>query len=217
MLQNYISASMKPLAKHFYIIALAVSCLLCFHTKKLQAQSPSLQLRYSKIFSLEEARLQNPDSVKAISAVRCRLKSFPSELFYYPNLEYLDLRNNRIRFIPDSIRLLLSLLELNLSGNPLDSISPSISHLKKLINLRLGKTELVVLPAEIGGLISLEYLDIWGTFITFPPSQLSLLSENLKLLDMRVIRMNYSQQERVSDMLPATKILFSKGCNCNFP
>jgi Leucine-rich repeat (LRR) protein len=182
----------------------------------VSAQIPSLQETYS-IISIEEARIMHPDSVKAIAATRKKLKSIPSEIFAYPNLEYLDLRNNRIRFIPDSIRLLAKLMELNLSGNPIDSISPSIAGMKKLRYLRLGKTDLVVLPPEIGQLNNLEFLDIWGTFITWPPKEIALLSENLKLLDMRVIRMNLGQQERVVDLLPSTKILFSKNCNCNFP
>jgi Leucine-rich repeat (LRR) protein len=182
----------------------------------LFAQTPTLQGNYNQIFTLQDARLQRPDDVKALSVNRCKLKHFPSEIFSYKNLEYLDLRNNRITYIPDSIKYLTSLLELNLSGNPIDSISPSIAYLINIQNLRIGKTELVVLPPEIGKLISLEFLDIWGTFITYPPKELSMLSEHLKLLDMRVIRMNYQQQNRVRDMLPFTTILFSKTCNCNF-
>jgi Leucine-rich repeat (LRR) protein len=189
--------------------------ILAFTPSIVVAQIPTLEKNYVVYTRLEDAAKVHPDSVLAIKLARNKLRELPQQLFNYPNLEYLDLRNNRFAYVPDSIAMFPGLLELNLSGNPVDSISPSVGKLKKLRILRLGKTELVVLPPEIGELGSLEYLDIWGTFITWPPKEIARLSESLKILDMRVIRMNFAQQERVRDLVPSTEILFSKSCNCH--
>ena len=65
------------------------------------------------------------------------------------NIVLLNLKNNSIRVLPDSIYNLTNLNELNLLDNSITEISPRISNLKNLKTLYLGGNSLTHLPTEM--------------------------------------------------------------------
>ncbi len=50
----------------------------------------------------------------------------------------------------------------------------------------------------------------------FLPPEIESLSETLKEIDMRVILMSPEEHKKIKELLPQTKIHFSKSCNCGF-
>ncbi len=62
----------------------------------------------------------------------------------------------------------------------------------------------------------MEFLDVWGNDIGFLPQEIQALSETLKEVDMRVILMSNEEHKKIKELLPNTKIHFSKSCNCGF-
>lgn len=182
-----------------------------------------------------ETAIQFPDSVYILDLSNQGLKRFPNELFIFPNLISLNLAENEIEFIPDSIDRLQTLEELRLGwfwgGNQISELPPSIGNLKnlkklslsnnklKLIPNEIGKlnnlrelfidfNELVVLPDQIGNLRKLERLGLAGNKLARLPSSL----KNLKALkSLNLSQNNFSSAERtkVIKMLP-------KHCNIQF-
>ena len=163
-------------------------------------------------FTLESA-LKNPDSVFTLILKREKLKEFPEDIFKLKNLEELDLSKNKIDAIPKEISELKNLRVLNVSKNKLTRIPPEIGSLKELKKLIIYQNEIPFLPPEIGLLTDLEFLDLWGNEIGRLPVEISRL-QKLTTLDLRVIEINDDEQKVMKDLLPNTKIHFSRSCNC---
>jgi hypothetical protein len=90
-------------------------------------------------------------------------QALPDSLFNLKKLEYLDLSVNVIRVLPDAIGELPRLRHLNLFS----------------YNVRAFKDSSSMLPASIGMLDSLQYLNLRWNFLTSLPSTIV----NLKALD----------------------------------
>lgn len=129
----------------------------------------------------------------------CGLISLPREMYQLRNLKKLDLSQNRIEFLPESIKIwtqleelnlccneltnlphngikyLTNLTNLNVSGNALKCLPRSIKYLTRLKILNLEENYLKKLPKEIGQCTSLEVL-------TVSSNQLSQLPKELKEL-----------------------------------
>ena len=65
------------------------------------------------------------------------ITKFPRGLFEYPLLEEIDLSDNKIRVIPDRIKIFKNLKVLRLPQNYLNKISEEILYLKKLTELHI--------------------------------------------------------------------------------
>ena len=98
----------------------------------------------------------------------------------------------------------------------MEVIPAEIGGLVYLKELIVNQTEITTLPPEIGKLQELFYLDVWGTNVASLPTEISELSSSLKELDMRVIMMSDTEHKKIKELLPNTKIYFSKSCNCGF-
>jgi Leucine-rich repeat (LRR) protein len=69
------------------------------------------------------------------------------------------------------------------------------------------------LPAEFGHLKQLQFLQLWGTEITWLPESIAELPV-LRWLDMRNIILTESEREDLIRMFPKTTLYLSEGCNC---
>ncbi|KAM9851319.1 leucine-rich repeat-containing protein 58-like [Aulostomus maculatus] len=141
-----------------------------------------------------------------------RLPSLPSSLSCFFNLEFLDISNNELSTICESISRLsklrtliaknnrldefslpkefgsLQLEVLNLSGNRFEEIPLQCTKLTRLQSLSLGGNRLKCIPAEIENLTSLELLYLGGNLISAIPPEVANLPylSYLVLCDNRI-------------------------------
>lgn len=174
----------------------------------------STQLVKEKEYTSLEEALKNPEEVYKLNLRKKRLKEFPFDILKFKNLQELNLYKNRIRVIPKEIGTLESLQKLNLSHNKIQAIPKEIGNLSNLNELIINQNDISYLPPETGNLTRLYFLDCWGTYITSLPAEISKINNTLKTIDLRIISMNIHEQRAIIDLLPKTKIYFSKACKC---
>ncbi len=95
----------------------------------------------------------------------------------------LDLSNQGLTSLPDSIGVLTNLESLYLQGNPLEHIPQSIWKLNMLQALELHSQGTLVIPDEIGEFTNLERLDLADNQIKALPDAIGKL-EKLKYLNL---------------------------------
>jgi internalin A len=89
------------------------------------------------------------------------LTSFPGgALAGWVNIEYLDLRNNKLTELPPEIASCVHLQVLYLSGNALKELPEALGSCKELVTLHASKNELTAIPASFSALSALEELDL---------------------------------------------------------
>lgn len=159
--------------------------------------------------------MKAPEKVVKLTLRKMKLKEFPKEIWSFPNLQYLDLGKNQIKEFPDTLGKLKNLQWLNLEKNKLEALPRGLGDLQNLVILNINNNELVMLPAQIGKLKKLQYLDLWNNSISTFPDELKEISDNLKIMDLRVILINYDAQDRIRKMLPKTTIYMDAPCHCN--
>ncbi|KAL7384986.1 hypothetical protein ABVT39_013087 [Epinephelus coioides] len=141
-----------------------------------------------------------------------RLNSLPASVSLFCNLEFLDISNNGLSAICESITRLtrlrtliaknnrldefslpkefgsLQLEVLNFSGNRFEEIPLQCMKLLRLQSLSLGGNRLKSIPAEIENLTSLELLYLGGNHITAIPPEVANLPylSYLVLCDNRI-------------------------------
>ncbi|MGE0568564.1 MAG: leucine-rich repeat domain-containing protein [Bacteroidia bacterium] len=175
----------------------------------LDSTSLANQFEYKKL----ETAVQKKDSVVKLVLRKQKLKEFPSEIFEFKNLQYLDLSKNRIQYLPDSLFKLENLQVLIVSKTGLKSFPKNIHLLKNLKYLNFNQNDIEEIPEEFSLLEKLEYADFWDNNLGVFPSNLYLL-KNLKWMDFRNIMISNDNQAAINKQLPNTIIHFSKACNC---
>jgi Leucine-rich repeat (LRR) protein len=161
------------------------------------------------------AALKEPEKVVKLTLRKQKYTAFPSELWQFPNLQYLDLSKNKITEVPDSINRFTNLQVLHLSKNEIEFLPREIGDLSNLVILDINQNELTSLPPQIGKLKKLRFLDLWSNNLSIFPDELRDLSETLLVLDLRVILINAETQDNIKAMLPKTTIYFSPPCKCD--
>jgi Leucine-rich repeat (LRR) protein len=165
-------------------------------------------------FKSLETALQQPEKVYKLTLKGDKLTEIPKEIARLKNLQILVLKRNKIDSLVFDFSSTPYLQVLDVSRNNLTYISPDIEQLTHLKKLLLGENNLTSLPPTIGNLKELVFLDLWGNEITDLPESLNDIP-TLKKIDMRVIQLNYQQQEELQNRFPNIEIIFSAGCNCN--
>ncbi|MCX6311784.1 MAG: leucine-rich repeat domain-containing protein [Bacteroidetes bacterium] len=161
------------------------------------------------------AAMREPEKVVKLVLRKEKYKEFPKEIWSFPNLQYLDLSKNQITEFPDSLGKLKSLQVLHLSKNKIEALPRELGDCQNLVLLDINQNELTMLPPQIGKLKKLKYLDLWSNSISIFPDELKDISDNLKVMDLRVILINYSVQDRLHKLLPNTLIYMDAPCHCN--
>jgi Leucine-rich repeat (LRR) protein len=173
------------------------------------------ELQQQRLFtSFEEAYKAPADSVFRLSLKRKLPSNFEQKIQQYPALQELHLKGMRLKRVPEVVWTLTNLSILDLSNNRLDSLSSKIGNLVHLEELILNRNYLLDLPVEIVHLSKLAYLDLWSNLIIEFPVEITALENSLKTVDMRVITISDEYREQLQSLLPKTKFLFSKSCNC---
>lgn len=205
-----------------YSLFVITASLLSSYRVGAQVQQLQLLPLYDSItldtmigFTDLESALKNPEKVVKLTLRKQKYTAFPSELWKFPNLQYLDLGKNKITEIPDSINFFVNLQVLHLSRNEIEFMPREIGDLSNLMILDVNQNELTAIPPQIGKLKKLRYLDLWSNNLSIFPDELKELSETLMVLDLRVILINAEQQERIRTMLPKTTIHMSPPCKCD--
>jgi hypothetical protein len=106
------------------------------------------------------------------------------------NVVKLNLSNNNLSHLPNSIKIFKSLNTLWLNNNNITDLPESMGDLTALEKLYLAQNELASLPQSFGNLKSLKYLDLSeNNFLTLPDSISNLNS--LKYLNLSENKINY--------------------------
>ncbi|XP_067934863.1 uncharacterized protein [Watersipora subatra] len=111
------------------------------------------------------------------------LQTVPEVVTKLTSLEELDLSNNRINELPDSLGSLKSLRKLNLSGKPIEVLPESITSLSSLEELDLSWCKINQLPESLGSLTLLRKLNVSSNPIEVLPEYITSLS-SLEELDL---------------------------------
>jgi len=165
------------------------------------------------IFTTLEKASKTPNEVYILDLSKSKLKSFPIEILAFKNLNVLKLEKNKISSIPSGISKLIHLQELDLGKNRLEEFPGDVVELINLKRLVLNQNYIEGIPYMIKNLEKLEYLDMWSNNLATFPESLGEL-KNLKEFDLRVIQFTVEEKERITKLLPNTKVHFSSSCNC---
>jgi Leucine-rich repeat (LRR) protein len=167
-------------------------------------------------YNLQQALKQDPLKVYKLSLKKMKLTEFPTEILEFKNLQSLDIQKNKFKTFPIQITAFKFLQELNISTNKIEIVTKELGQLIHLRKFTANSNRIVSLPKEIRFLKKLKYIDIWGNDIGSLPYEISELQDNLLEIDMRVILMSKDENNKIKELLPKTKIRFSKSCNCAF-
>jgi Leucine-rich repeat (LRR) protein len=123
------------------------------------------------------------------------------------SLQYLDLSENQLTSLPDSIGNITNLTELYLYYNQLTSLPDSIENLTNLTELNLSSNELRSLPDSIGNLKNLTKLALRNNQLTSLPDSIGNLSDLIEL-DLSNNPLPQPERERIRKLLPNCEITF---------
>lgn len=199
--------------KAIYLILLLTSYIAFGQSTSILLDS--LSLANTPSFTNLDSALKHPDKVYKLILRKKKYKTFPTEIFQFKNLQYLDISKNNIKEIPEQIQELSLLQYFACSQCKLSKIPKSIGKLKHLYYLNLNQNNIDSIPSEIGELSKLQILDLWDNNLSYFPYSLSYL-KSLKLMDLRSILLNRDQQNYIQSLLPNTKIYFSPPCSCSW-
>lgn len=124
-----------------------------------------------------------------------------------PSGSRLDLSNQNLTEVPQSVFKQAQLTELDLSHNKLHGALPSeVNKLTSLVTLNLSNNEFTGVPAEVGQLRNLEILNLSNNQLTGLPNELGNLTR-LKLLDLSGNAYSTQDLETIRARLPASTVI----------
>jgi len=105
--------------------------------------------------------LNDEGHITHLSVFKSRFKgTVPLELFQLKHLVYLDIRENDMTELPDSIRQLKALRYIDARNNKLSQLPVGITELDALERLYLGQNNYSEIPKQIGDLKHINLLDL---------------------------------------------------------
>nr|NGX39765.1 E3 ubiquitin-protein ligase SlrP [Chlamydiota bacterium] len=151
------------------------------------ARSSNLKLTLKDTKSLKtledwfKANLHVLQGVKKLDLRNNQLTSIPDSLGGLKALEKLWLHENQLTSIPDSLGGLTALELLLLHENQLTTIPDSLGGLKALKVLDLNNNQLTTIPNSLGGLTALTWLNLSNNQLTTIPDSLGGLTALMEL------------------------------------
>ena len=104
-----------------------------------------------------------------------KLEGLPESIGDFQMLRELSLGQNQISSLPDSIGNLLALTHLTLYNNRISSLPDSIGNLQRLVSLNISENQLSSLPDRIGDLANLRTLFLDQNQISSLPDRIGSL------------------------------------------
>ncbi len=178
--------------KQFIVSIIVVALLMTFRMSNAYAQTDppkkkntprdvlleQIALMKEKVYMDMAEALKEPAKVKVLFLTYRDYTEFPSEVFRFPNLEYLSLEGNHIQFLPDSFSNIKTLKFLDLSYNQRiwgRQVIREVSDMEGLTTLALAGNRIYKIPPEIGKLTNLKVLGLEENLITELPTQIKRL------------------------------------------
>lgn len=190
--------------------------IVLFFLFALQAEAQLLSqaaLDTIKTYRSLERAMREPDQVYRLDLSKEKLKVLPEELRLFKNLNALDLSHNKLKELPEWIGEFEYMQEFRAAKNKLAAFPIGICRWKDLTRLDLSQNAITGLPACIGGLEKLSSLDLWSNDLAEFPEEIEGMT-SLRFMDLRVIQMEQPEMDRIQELLPRAKIYFSQPCNC---
>ncbi|XP_062325406.1 leucine-rich repeat protein 1 [Osmerus eperlanus] len=198
-LKNFLSAA-RLADRGSDMDSLPLSTLTPVRARDVEKPKKKLTIMSKKDYPLTS---NFPYSLEQLQVSYCRLSRIDLRMLSLKSLRKLDLSNNHIKKLPDTIgdlgcladlvlhnnhlesfseALCLSSLQgtlqnLDLSQNRLQALPTQLCHLRELVNLKLDDNKLKCLPFRIGHLSKLR-------FLSAAHNQLSLLPDNFRKLSL---------------------------------
>ncbi|MCB9188784.1 MAG: leucine-rich repeat domain-containing protein [Flavobacteriales bacterium] len=185
--------------------------LFCFGISFGQSD---VDLDTCKVFTSLEEAMKNPEEVYILDLSKTKLKVAPETISKLINLRELDLSKNKLSELPLSFSSLKFLEKIHLDKNEFKTFPVVLVELTKLKEISISQNEVYGIPFDIKNLQDLEVLDMWSNNLYEIPDSMSELKK-LRIFDLRVIQFTDPEMERISKLLPNTKIHFSNSCNCS--
>jgi Leucine-rich repeat (LRR) protein len=207
----------KKVYKHLVKVSLVLFVLLSVKSNALAQLLDSTALDTASTFTLAKAlRQEDPLLVYKLSLKKLKLHELPAEIYKFKNIQHLIVSKNKIKVFPPEMIAFKYLQILDMSSNKMEIIPKELGSLIYLKEIYFNQNKIVSIPPEIKFLKELKYLDLWGNEIGVLPHEIGELSETLEEIDMRVIFMSNKEHKVIKELLPNTKIRFSKACDCGF-
>ena len=125
---------------------------------------------------------------------------------YSSSTTEIDISYNNIKSLPSQIDRFTNLQVFILKGNKLNSLPAEIGKLSKLTILDPSDNDITDIPAEIGNLSNLKTLDLSGNDIDEFPNEMIKLT-NLEVLNLTGNPVKPDHLKRLEENLPTTKIV----------
>ena len=125
---------------------------------------------------------------------------------YSSSTAEIDISYNNIKSLPSQIDRFTNLQVFILKGNKLNSLPAEIGKLSKLTILDASDNDITDIPAEIGNLSNLKTLDLSGNDIDEFPNEMIKLT-NLEVLNLTGNPVKPDHLKRLEENLPTTKIV----------
>ncbi|RDX83374.1 Plant intracellular Ras-group-related LRR protein 6, partial [Mucuna pruriens] len=163
-------------------------------TRKKTDRSKGIEEDRLEIVDLSGMSLDSLPNPSLNLATICKLDLSNNNLQIIPesltarllNMVVLDVRSNQLRTLPNSIGCLSKLKLLNVSGNLIEYLPKTIENCRSLEELNANFNKLIQLPEAIGfELINLKKLSVNSNKLVFLPRSTSHLTA-LKVLDVRL-------------------------------
>ncbi|HSX89857.1 MAG TPA: NEL-type E3 ubiquitin ligase domain-containing protein, partial [Pseudomonas sp.] len=184
----------------------------------LQGNVDELELSNLRLGTLPDL-FDHPDAIRSLRFVtieNCQLDTLPPSLLWHPTLETLDARysglhhlpefgempnlslinlsNNRLSELPESIGRLVALTEIKAEGNRLESLPASIGRLANLVELDVSTNHITRLPDTLGGMRSLATLDV-------STNPIGDLPESLRQSPLLALNASWTELRQISPVL----------------
>lgn len=154
--------------------------------------------------------------LRALRLVGIKLKEVPDELGRnLPGLEILNMSNNQLTTLPDSIVYMTSLTQLSVLHNVIETLPQRIGLMCNMRRLEISNNRLKTLPDTFAALTQIKRLDLESNCLRLLPENLDLM---VKLETLNVNKNRLLRLPRCLHRMPSLTLLTAnKNCISYIP